>query len=232
MYITYGYSFQVRWITIIAALSAPANHIVEITLNDLDRSVVVLIKISSGVDAVLKKYSLYDSSNGVVITQKRYTLAFDNDGILYRRSHRMKKRYILTLVAIFSFLFTISLENSVRAHSKDDPNRWMAPENMAHRKNPVSNTPESIQKGKGLYQKHCTLCHGIEGRGDGPAARGLKPKPSNLVAMSGMHEDGDVAWKIAEGRGVMPGFKERFNSEQIWDLVNFIQSLKATDEKN
>ena len=40
--------------------------------------------------------------------------------------------------------------------------------------------------------------------------------------------NGDIAWKIAEGRGAMPGFKERLTDEQIWDLVNFIQSLKET----
>lgn len=137
------------------------------------------------------------------------------------------------LAAEFFILLTICfVTTNASGHSMDDPNRWMAPEKMAHRKNPTSNTPESIQRGKDLYTKHCTLCHGSEGLGDGPAAKGLKQKPSNLVAMSGMHQDGDVAWKVAEGRGAMPGWKERLTDEQIWDLVNFIQSLKATDEKH
>ncbi len=145
----------------------------------------------------------------------------------------MKNRGAKLLInGVLSFVCVCFLPADLFAHSKDDPNRWVAPEKMAHRKNPVNYTPESIQKGKDLYQKHCTLCHGIEGYGDGPAAKGLNQKPSNLVAMSGMHEDGDVAWKIGEGRGAMPGFKERLNDEQIWDLVNFIQSLKATDKKH
>jgi len=38
-------------------------------------------------------------------------------------------------------------------------------------------------------------------------------------------EDGDGAWKIAEGRGALPSWKERLADEHIWDLVNFIQSL-------
>ena len=50
------------------------------------------------------------------------------------------------------------------------------------------------------------------------------------MAMSGMHEDGDIAWKIAVGRGAMPGFKEKLSQEQIWDLVNFIQSLKNNSD--
>ena len=128
--------------------------------------------------------------------------------------------------------FFMLLPSVIFAHSKDDPNRWMAPEKMAQRKNPVKVTSESIQQGKNLYQEHCALCHGSDGLGDGPAAQGLKQKPSNLVAMSGMHVDGDVAWKIAEGRGAMPGWKERLSEEQIWNLVNFIQSLKSDDKEH
>ena len=141
----------------------------------------------------------------------------------------MENIFRTPLVTVLFFLIcTCFVTTNVSAHSKGDPNRWMAPEKMAQRVNPVSKTPESIQRGKDLYVKHCTLCHGPEARGDGPAANTLKQKPSNLVAMAGMHEDGDVAWKIAEGRGVMPGWKERLTVEQIWDLVNFIQSLKET----
>jgi len=114
------------------------------------------------------------------------------------------------------------------AHSKDDPNRWLAPHEMAQRVNPVNKTSESIQRGKELYMKRCPSCHGASARGDGPAANGLRQKPSDLAAMAGMHEDGDVAWKIAEGRGAMPGWKETLTDEQIWDLVNFIQGLKDT----
>lgn len=144
----------------------------------------------------------------------------------------MKNHVVRLLInGTLSFLFVFSLPASLFAHSKDDPDRWMAPENMIHRKNPVALTPESIQRGEKLYSKHCALCHGSEGFGDGPAGKGLKQKPSNLVAMSGMHEDGDIAWKIAEGRGAMPGFKERLTDEQIWNLANFIQSLKKVEEK-
>jgi mono/diheme cytochrome c family protein len=120
-----------------------------------------------------------------------------------------------------------SPRTTVGAHSKDDPNRWLAPHDMAQRVNPVNNTPESIQRGRELYMNRCASCHGANARGDGPAAKGLRQKPSDLVSMAGMHEDGDVAWKIAEGRGAMPGWKKTLTEEQIWYLVNFIQSLKG-----
>jgi mono/diheme cytochrome c family protein len=42
---------------------------------------------------------------------------------------------------------------------------------------------------------------------------------------SNVHPAGDLAWKIAEGRGPMPGWKDWFSDTEIWHLVNFIQSL-------
>jgi mono/diheme cytochrome c family protein len=43
--------------------------------------------------------------------------------------------------------------------------------------------------------------------------------------MAGQHSDGDFAWKIANGRGPMPAWKSVLQENQIWDLVNFIQTL-------
>ena len=40
--------------------------------------------------------------------------------------------------------------------------------------------PLSLAKGAALYQSHCAACHGKEGWGDGPAAQGLEPPPSNF----------------------------------------------------
>ncbi|PYM58835.1 MAG: hypothetical protein DMD79_18585, partial [Candidatus Rokuibacteriota bacterium] len=36
--------------------------------------------------------------------------------------------------------------------------------------------------GKQVYEKHCALCHGGEGKGDGPAAELLLPKPRDFTA--------------------------------------------------
>ncbi len=46
--------------------------------------------------------------------------------------------------------------------------------------------------------------------------------------MAGHHPDGDFAWKITNGRGPMPGWKGTLTDEQIWNVVNFIQSLEGS----
>lgn len=102
---------------------------------------------------------------------------------------------------------------------------WMAPEDAAKRKNPVAADAASIARGKKLFQANCASCHGAGGKGDGPAGAALNPKPADLSAMAGQHPDGDFAWKIANGRGAMPAWKATLSEAQIWDTVNFVQSL-------
>ena len=36
----------------------------------------------------------------------------------------------------------------------------------------------SVDRGKVLYKEYCAQCHGFTGKGDGPAASGLEPKPA------------------------------------------------------
>ena len=102
---------------------------------------------------------------------------------------------------------------------------WMAPPQAAARPNPVPATAASAARGEALFQTHCAACHGTGGEGDGPAAAGLEPRPANLREMSAHHSDGDLAWKIAHGRGPMPGWKKTLKPAQIWDLVNYIRRL-------
>ena len=40
------------------------------------------------------------------------------------------------------------------------------------------------QHGVDLYVRHCASCHGVAGRGDGPAAESLTPRPTDLTRSS------------------------------------------------
>ena len=107
-----------------------------------------------------------------------------------------------------------------------DPQHWDAPFYVKYwYNNPISANMHSVKQGEQIFQKNCISCHGKSARGDGPLAKTLTPKPSNLRMMSGMHADGDFAWKISNGRGAMPAWKEMLKQEQIWHVVNYIQSL-------
>lgn len=102
---------------------------------------------------------------------------------------------------------------------------WSAPPDAAKRRNPIRSNGASVEEGKQLFQKYCVSCHGPAGHGDGPAAASLNPRPADLATMAGHHPEGDLAWKIANGRGAMPPWKGTLSDNQIWILVNHIRSL-------
>ena len=108
----------------------------------------------------------------------------------------------------------------------------MAPRAAAERRNPVPADRASLERGEKLYRTYCAACHGVSGRGNGPAAATLTPKPSDLREMAGEHPAGDLAWKIANGRGPMPAWKGTLSESQIWDLVNYLKSLNQADKKS
>ncbi len=46
----------------------------------------------------------------------------------------------------------------------------------------LKSTPELVSKGQTLFQAQCSACHGMEGKGDGPAASALKPPPRDFTS--------------------------------------------------
>lgn len=108
---------------------------------------------------------------------------------------------------------------------------WMAPAEAARRGNPIPANSASRERGRKLFEANCVSCHGPTGRGNGPIAARLETLPADLAEMAGQHPDGDFAWKIAEGRGAMPSWKGILKENQIWDLVNYVQSLAPGKDK-
>jgi putative copper export protein/mono/diheme cytochrome c family protein/peroxiredoxin len=97
----------------------------------------------------------------------------------------------------------------------------------------VSYNVLSIANGLQLYSEHCASCHGEGGYGDGPAAAALRPRPADLTAKhTADHTAGDIFWWLTRGmRGTaMPGFQDRLNEEERWDLINVVRILSATEQ--
>ena len=44
--------------------------------------------------------------------------------------------------------------------------------------------PGAAPDGRALYADYCTACHGTTGKGDGPAAGGLSPRPADLTTLA------------------------------------------------
>jgi mono/diheme cytochrome c family protein len=103
----------------------------------------------------------------------------------------------------------------------------------AFARNPMAHSPESIARGKVVFDRLCVHCHGPAGHGDGPVAASLPARPKDLsgLAPPPIFPDGVVAYRIANGKNLMPPWKSVLSENEIWDVLNFIRSLRPPDKR-
>lgn len=112
---------------------------------------------------------------------------------------------------------------------------WTVPDDAKSVQNPVPSSPQALNRGEALFQRHCTPCHGAKGRGDGPVSGYWKELPKDLgdPARQDRLTDGEIFWKLSKGHRqgadvIMPAFSERVPSaEDRWKVVLFVRTLRA-----
>jgi mono/diheme cytochrome c family protein len=130
------------------------------------------------------------------------------------------------------FIVALIVPNLLAVNSYSQQVPWVAPKTSDIIKNPISGNNSKMAETKTLYISNCSPCHGDKGRGDGPAAPGLNPKPADHTSASVQNEtDGAIFWKLSEGRSPMPGYKKIFSEEQRWELINYIRTLAKKTKK-
>ena len=118
---------------------------------------------------------------------------------------------------------------------------------------PLSWQQAALTDGEELFQELCATCHGVSGKGDGPAARALAKPVSNLTALAS-NNDGVFPMKqvedsitgksqiVAHGTIDMPVWGQRFEElrpdwklnrrkalarQRIYNLALYIESIQA-----
>lgn len=109
---------------------------------------------------------------------------------------------------------------------------WKVSDNAKNHKNPILNNKESLKKGQTIYKSLCIACHGETGKGDVPAMQNLNPKPADLTSKSFQKQtDGEIFWKISEGKGLMASYKNILSEKDRWNVVNYLRSLKSLSKE-
>jgi mono/diheme cytochrome c family protein len=94
----------------------------------------------------------------------------------------------------------------------------------------------AIARGQQLYQTYCLMCHGADGKGTGPVAKGLPHPPADLTHH--FHRapgDGDayLFWRVSEGgqvepfkssQSAMPAYKTVLSEDQRWDVLAYVHA--------
>lgn len=142
----------------------------------------------------------------------------------YRFFRKWEKVVFLTA----AFVILNAFFSNVFAQQKP----WTTPKEAQIIKNPVDKNATALADGKKLYVTNCAPCHGDKGRGDGPAAQALSPKPADhSSALVQSETDGSLFWKLSEGRNPMPAYKKILTEQQRWELVNYIRTLGRTPKR-
>ncbi|HSJ26029.1 MAG TPA: cytochrome c [Longimicrobiales bacterium] len=86
-----------------------------------------------------------------------------------------------------------------------------------------------LATGQVMYERHCAVCHGVGGGGDGPlVGPTLFPlMPSLIAAPATGLSDGYVYAVIRAGRGLMPAYGTRITHDERWAIVTYVNSLQA-----
>ncbi|HEY7099471.1 MAG TPA: c-type cytochrome [Terriglobales bacterium] len=108
--------------------------------------------------------------------------------------------------------------------------------------------PTSAASGQEMYTSYCAVCHGKDGKGNGPAAEALKARPTNLTALTinngGKFPSMKVASSIrgesatpAHGTAEMPIWGQLFRSmsgghesevqQRVANLTNYVETIQT-----
>ena len=93
-------------------------------------------------------------------------------------------------------------------------------------------TNANADRGKGLYKEYCAQCHGLTGKGDGPAASGLEPKPAIHANIPFEKLPADYLYNVINHGGAamgkspnMPYWNLTIGQQGVADVIAY---LKAT----
>jgi mono/diheme cytochrome c family protein len=139
------------------------------------------------------------------------------------------------LVGICAFILTASKNYSSESTTLNRNNTiadtvlkeaWVAPGFTDTIKNILPVNPENISKGEELYSMYCFSCHGDTGYGDGPAGGSMGIRPANFHdSKVTKQKDGAFFWKLSNGNGNMPPYKDILSEKERWQLITYLREI-------
>jgi cytochrome c oxidase cbb3-type subunit 2/cytochrome c oxidase cbb3-type subunit I/II len=89
----------------------------------------------------------------------------------------------------------------------------------------AGNESTVIEQGLDLYRQNCTGCHGMDGRGNGPAAAALAPSPTNFHQERATKEHSLRVLKEGIPGTAMPTWRAELSDAQREAVAAYVDSL-------
>lgn len=107
--------------------------------------------------------------------------------------------------------------------------QWPVPPEKKARLADSKFTEETLKAGTQIYQINCKSCHGDPGKNN--VTKLVPPPPDPVSDMMQQNTDGELYYKVQEGRGPMPAFKNSLTSIEIWQVICYIRSFNKGYEQ-
>ncbi|MFL5459578.1 MAG: FTR1 family protein [Gemmatimonadales bacterium] len=92
----------------------------------------------------------------------------------------------------------------------------------------------SLARGAQVFRTNCASCHGELGRGDGPMAKGMQPKPADLSDTAELRDQSPLDYYRRVSIGVvgtaMPAFETRLSPEDRWAVALYASVLRLPND--
>ncbi len=141
-------------------------------------------------------------------------------------SLRFAARYLLIATAFAGVTMATCTTWSDDKSTGKRPGESLTIEAARKLKSPVPFSKSSIARGKVLYARACTECHGADGKSQVDVIANATDLTNPKAWKSGTSE-GEIFRSIRDGAGeAMPPFADKVAKEQdLWHMVNYLRSL-------
>lgn len=100
---------------------------------------------------------------------------------------------------------------------------WIVPEEQKGKRASFGFSETSVKSGEAIFLTNCRSCHGMPGEANFIA---LVPSPGDPAGENFQkNSDGELYYKMREGRGQMASFKKILTIQQVWEVISFIRSF-------
>ncbi len=89
-------------------------------------------------------------------------------------------------------------------------------------KDPYQPTARTLDEGKALFETYCAVCHGPQGKGDGPISSKIPPPPSYHSDRLMQFAPGHIFHVITLGTNKMPSYAAQLSADERWKIVTYV----------
>jgi len=102
---------------------------------------------------------------------------------------------------------------------------WDVPEEQKAELSQIKFDNNTAKQGQEIFMAKCTSCHGLPTKAN---FLSIVPTPGDPASKKFQDQlDGELFYKISNGRGAMPQFSSALTESEIWSVVSYFRTFNA-----